>query len=253
MGTKYPTPPGDSVQPIVDAIKDNRRQTRDAQRPSGTNLTSLVAQVQSLVGTVQTTLANINAAVAASIANMNATVAATIANINATVSTAISANSYTRSVIDSKIANPGAITPSSVTVSGSSAFGPINSGYSRGHTVLSGYANAYWDGNGDAGVNVSSVVYKQDVSGVVLDAEVKAILSLALVKFRYIAAVEEYGDEAPIELGAIAEYVEAVGLGEWVFRDSEGEVQGISYERLTIPLIAVVQSLDKRLKALEGL
>ena len=143
-------------------------------------------------------------------------------------------------------------TTGNAAVGGTSTLGPINSTYSRGHTVLSSYAVAYWDGNGDAGINISTVVSKQDITPADLAPEVQAILALALVNFRYIAAVEEHGDSAPVEIGAIAEYVEAMGLGQWVFRDAEGAVQGISYERLTIPLIAVVQSLDKRLKALEA-
>jgi len=140
----------------------------------------------------------------------------------------------------------------SFSASGSSTMGPINCAYARGHTVLSGYANAYWDGNGDAGVNVSSVIYKQDITPADLSEEVQGILRMALVRFRYITAVEKYGDDAPVELGSLAEYVESIGLGEYVFYDMDGNVQGIAYERLTIPLIAVVQSLDARLKVLEA-
>jgi len=152
----------------------------------------------------------------------------------------------------------GSVSTANITVSanlsvgGSCTVGPINSTYARGHTVLSGYAVAYWDGNGDAGVNVSSVVYKQDITPADLSADVQAILRMALVRFRYIEAVEIYGDDAPIELGSLAEYVESIGLGEYVFHDVDGNVQGIAYERLTIPLIAVVQSLDARLRALEA-
>jgi len=224
MPKLYPTPAGDSVQPIVDSINEVRRRQREAERPSGTNLNSLVAQVQ-----------------------------AALANINATVAAAISANSYTKPVIDSLIANPpaGSNVTGNLTVSGNSTFGPIKSAYARAHTVLSGYANAYWDGNGDAGVNVSSVVYKQDIEPADLASEVAAILRMALVRFRYTAAVDEFGADAPVELGSLAEYVESIGLGEYVFYDAEGHVQGIAYERLTIPLIATVQSLDARLRVLE--
>jgi len=144
------------------------------------------------------------------------------------------------------------ISTGSFSASGTSTLGPMNCAWARGHTVLSGYANAYWDGNGDAGVNVSSVIYKQDIAPADLSDEVQAILRMALVRFRYITAVEEYGEDAPVELGSLAEYVESIGLGEYVFYDLEGNVQGIAYERLTIPLIAVVQSLDARLKVLEA-
>lgn len=223
MATLYPTPQGDSVRPIVDAVRDQRRQTRDLQRPSGTRLASLVAQVQA-------TLANITSLVV-------------------TTTTSFLSSGFTTGGMT---ATGNVSVAGTLSVTGQSSLGPIKSPYSRAHTVTSGYANAYWDGNGDSGVNVSSIAYKQDVAPAELSAEVQALLSLALVRFRYISAVEEYGDAAPVELGTIAEYVESIGLGEWVFRDAEGVVQGISYERLTIPLIAVVQNLDQRLKALEA-
>ena len=43
---KYPTPPGDGLEPLVRELKDIRRQLRDLQRPSGTNIGNTAAQVQ---------------------------------------------------------------------------------------------------------------------------------------------------------------------------------------------------------------
>jgi len=158
----------------------------------------------------------------------------------------------TSGAITGNTVSANGVSTGSFSASGTSTLGPLNCGWARGHTVLSGYANAYWDGNGDAGVNVSSVVYKQDIVPADLSDEVQAILRMALVRFRYITAVDKYGEDAPIELGSLAEYVKSIGLGEYVFYDLDGNVQGIAYERLTIPLIAVVQSLDARLKVLEA-
>lgn len=61
MATAYPTPPGDGMQPVVDAVKSLRTQTRALQRPGGTRLAGLVAQVQAAI-------ANINASVATAFA-----------------------------------------------------------------------------------------------------------------------------------------------------------------------------------------
>lgn len=42
----YQTPPGDGFEPIIRELKDIRRELRDLQRPSGTNIGNTAAQVQ---------------------------------------------------------------------------------------------------------------------------------------------------------------------------------------------------------------
>ena len=73
-----------------------------------------------------------------------------------------------------------------------------------------------------------------------------------MVEFRYIDHVRKYGDEAPVMLGSIAEYFPTIGLGRYVSRNSDGEVDGIQYAELVKPLIATIQHLNARLKALEA-
>jgi len=109
--------------------------------------------------------------------------------------------------------------------------------------VVTSYVAAYLEGptSGRLGATPSSVVYKQDIEPANTDALVDALLRVALVRFRYIGAVEELGDEADVELGAIAEYFDVTGLSEYVFRHPDGTPMGIKYERLTIPLIAALQ------------
>jgi hypothetical protein len=226
--TAYPTPPGDSAEPVAAVFTDMRRQIREGQRPSGTNLGSLVAQVQ-----------------------------AALANINATVATAIAANSMTTAQIQNLVANPGAIAPSSVSALGgvSGATGNFPTGLTslgaRSTTLTTGFANGYIDSAGRFGVVPSSVTVKQDIVPAHMESEVTALLRMALVDYRYIASVEELGAAAPVERGSLAEYLVAIGLGRYVSRNAEGDVDGINYERLTIPLVAVVQHLDARLRALE--
>jgi hypothetical protein len=44
--SKYPTPDGDGLEPLVRELKDIRTQLRDLQRPSGTNIGNTANQVQ---------------------------------------------------------------------------------------------------------------------------------------------------------------------------------------------------------------
>ena len=53
---EYPTPPGDSLTAIVDAIKSLQRQLDELARPSGTNIGSLVDQVQAKLADLETTV-----------------------------------------------------------------------------------------------------------------------------------------------------------------------------------------------------
>lgn len=146
----------------------------------------------------------------------------------------------------------------SVTTGTINASGPIYTPHGRATPVTTGYVGAWLNSDGRIGASVSSVVYKQDFGPANTDELVRAILGVSLVRFRYIQTVEDLGDKAPLELGAIAEYFASVGLGEYVFNNADGEPMGINYERLSIPLIAVVQRLhaegaarDARLEALE--
>ncbi len=130
--------------------------------------------------------------------------------------------------------------------------GDIYSPHARITPVVTSYVGAWINSDGRIGASASSAVYKQDFTPADTDPMVEAILTIALLRFRYIEAVKELGDDAPFELGAIAEYLETTPLREYVYRDSNGEVMGISYERLTIPLVATVQSLNARLTDAEA-
>lgn len=219
MGGGY-QPPANGTEETLAA----RRQARDAQRPSGTRLAGLVAQVQ-----------------------------AALANINATVSAAIAANSYTKTQIDSKIANP----PSSVAVTGNLSTtgqvisaGVIQSPGTKANTVTVGYSSLWADSSGNFGANTSSRRYKQDITPVQTDRV--GLLELTTYKFRYIAAVEEFGDAAPWEYGLIAEDVVEVAPWACFYEDDGMTVKGINYDRLVVVLLNVVQDHESRIVALEA-
>jgi hypothetical protein len=127
--------------------------------------------------------------------------------------------------------------------------GSVYSPTGRATPVTTSYVAAYFNSDGRLGATPSSLRFKQDVQAADTTALVEAILHFALVRFRYIAAVEEHGEDARLELGSLAEYAVHAGLSEFVYLDEEGLPLGINYERLTLPLIATVQSLDARLRA----
>ena len=169
-------------------------------------------------------------------------------------------------------AGTGQLTGSSVAVTGAGTFatvsttgvvtiggdinlaGDLYSPHGKATPVVSGYVVAYFNGpDGRLGASPpSAVVNKQDVTPPNAAELVQALLRVSLVRFKYIANVDALGDAAPDELGGIAEYFDTTALGEYVYRDDNNVPLGINYERLSIPLIAVVQSLDARLKILEG-
>jgi hypothetical protein len=129
--------------------------------------------------------------------------------------------------------------------------GDLYTPHGRATPVVSSYVVAYLNVDGRLGATPSSIRFKQDIQSADTAPLVDALLKLALVRFRYVEAVDTFGDAAAVELGTIAEYVDQTALSEYVYVDDEGRPQGINYERLTIPLIATVQSLDARIKALE--
>jgi len=211
MPKLYPTPPGDSVQPIVDAIGDVRRRQREIERPSGTNLNSLVAQVQ-----------------------------AALANINATVAAAIAANSYTKAVIDGLIANP----PSGSAVTGNiSATGDVTATNVTGTNVFAQSLSTnitagrvqLWGRTSDGYIAtaVSSEKFKSNIRLADLDPDV--VLEVGVNYFEYTVELRKRDDptfeeyvgpwyHVSTNIGVIAERLHELGL--WQF---------VVYERIMVP------------------
>lgn len=119
--------------------------------------------------------------------------------------------------------------------------------YNNNITGVGSY-RAMWIGvNGSIGYVPSSLRFKQDVAAMPIDEQ--AVLALQLVSFRYTAAIENLGDDAPTEVGLIAEQVHELGMTWLVDYDDEGKPFGIKYERLAFALLPVIQSFDQRLRA----
>jgi hypothetical protein len=103
----------------------------------------------------------------------------------------------------------------------------------------------------------SSRERKQDITGA--EINVDAVLEIEPKFFRYISAVEELGDQAPIELGMIAEDLHDAGLTQLVDYGKNGSIEGIHYSMYVTALQAVarhqatqIADLTARLEALEA-
>lgn len=134
------------------------------------------------------------------------------------------------------------------TILGSS--GIIVSPYTRQNTVSSSYVSVYADGSGNLGYVSSTKKTKQNIVDAKLDLDV--LLAARLVNFRYKQAVKDHGDNAAIEIGFIAEEVDALGLTEFVLYDDKGAPAGIDYVKMSVALYAVVQNHEERIKKLEA-
>lgn len=228
MGNRYATPAGDGLGPLIRDLDELKRRLSELEIPTGTSMNSLVQQVQEA-----------------------------IANIGTTINAWLNANSYTKAQIDNLVANPGNINPGNVNASGNVSgqrgtfpVGVNSTGvYNTLLTYGGPYSSQYVHQDGTMGYVPSSARYKQDIASAALDPAV--IRQLRVVTFRYIAAVENLGDEAAVEIGLIAEEVDALGLTWLVDYDVEGLPMGVRYDRLALALIPWMASVEGRLAALE--
>ena len=106
----------------------------------------------------------------------------------------------------------------------------------------------------------SSLRYKTEVEDAAIDEN--ALLSLKPVTYVNInekEKAEQVGGSAKRHLGLIAEDVDAAGLKELVVYDENGKPDALSYDRLSVALLAVIKSakdeiadLKSRIAALEA-
>lgn len=122
--------------------------------------------------------------------------------------------------------------------------------YAYNNGVTTPRAALYVSSAGVYGFASSTVRVKQDVVAANLDAE--AILSVTPKYFRYIQAVEELGDAAPVEVGFIAEELLEAGLDKYVFFDDEGLPKGVHYEFYVTALQTVARSQATQISELQS-
>jgi len=100
------------------------------------------------------------------------------------------------------------------------------------------------------GTSTSSRRFKEDISP--LDYDVKDILKMRPIVFRYRADHVEPDADRSLEAGLIAEELADLGFEEIIFRGKDGEPDGIAYEKLSVLLLKVCQDQQTQLDALSA-
>jgi hypothetical protein len=104
--------------------------------------------------------------------------------------------------------------------------------------------------NGTLGTSSSSLRFKENIEALpYLPAD---ILKLRPITFTYKAGHVEEGSDLSPELGLIAEEVAELGFEELIYRDKEGQAEGIAYEKLAVLLVKVCQDQQTQLDALSA-
>jgi hypothetical protein len=162
---------------------------------------------------------------------------------------------------------PGAFFSGSISTSGivntggiSNQTGNINSPGTYANNVQSGRI-MYVASNGTYNCATSSARYKQDINPYVVD--VNKFFQLEPVSFRYKMAVEQFGEDADVAHGFIAEQAAEVGLSEFVDFQDDGNgglrPDNFRYIDFTAAMYGVIkeqqqliQSLSDRIEVLES-
>jgi hypothetical protein len=117
----------------------------------------------------------------------------------------------------------------------------------------SGLAIHQVQSGGNAGflkVNTSTQRHKENINYIESNGYLNKVTSMNPVFFTY---KEEYGDPNRTELGLIAEDLENLGGFETVLHyNNDGEIMGISYDKLSSMLILALKEVKARLDALEA-
>jgi hypothetical protein len=117
----------------------------------------------------------------------------------------------------------------------------------------SGLAIHQVQSGGNAGflkVNTSTQRHKENINYIESNGYLNKVTSMNPVFFTY---KEEYGDPNRTELGLIAEDLENLGGFETVLHyNNDGDLMGISYDKLSSMLILALKEVRARLDALES-
>ena len=233
----YPTPPGDSLEPIIAKIRDLQRQLTELARPSGTSIGSLVDQVQAKLADLETTV------IAATDSYLSS---GTVNMTNISASGSITAS--------------GSVTASSQV----NAVGSLRSvgAFNTYITVYPGARQTVWqNNNGIFGYAPSTEVKKTNIRSVPFTAE--NVRACTPSMFAYITQLEirdnpdnEFYDpeyEVPDEAGLFAEDLIRNGLESFVIYDSDGVTPaGVDYAGFgAVANLVAVRDLHERLTRLE--
>lgn len=210
----------DGLAYLRQLIDEIRSRLSELERPTGTSISSLVAQVQ------------------AKLAELDATVAALVADY-------VTDFSYDQGTIDSKIANPGNISPVNVTASGQVfSNAPLRSPGSHDYLVSTGYVAGWINSDGTVGTSPSTRALKKNLirmdeadTPMGVDA-VDALMGLTAYWGHYVWD----DDGSPLKVFFIAEDVHEAGFGPDVAPLTDaGEPFTVNYSQMVVPLLAALQ------------
>ena len=205
---------------LIDTLDDYERRLRTLEAPSGEALGNTVAKLTALVADIQAQL------------------------------DVYLAGRYTNTDIDNKDAAVQAnILP---TVQGASALtlsGQLLVPNAYNTDITWTRRTGWWGNDGRAGYASSSRRKKtaikpadEEALAALLDVEPKAFRYRAEVARRTSKRINEGIDYVPsIELGLIAEELDEVGLGFFVYYGEDGQPEGIEYGMLTVALLAIAR------------
>lgn len=233
-----PRTPVDDVDRLAKELKEISRRLDSLEAPTGTSAFRTVAKLQLLVEDIQNQLNTF----------MN--------------------GKYTNAQIDAFIAGraPASHTHDQSQISGTWDKG-INSGgnpvfFPNAYaTDLTGTRRTAWlQSDGRLGYASSSETKKTRIRPAdeerlarILEAEPRSFMYRAEIRRRTSERINRGRDYRPaLEIGLLAEELEALGLGEFVYHDEDGAAEGIEYPMLVVALLAAGRDHERRLRALEG-
>lgn len=227
MGGLDPRTPVAEVDRITHELRKLKDRIDELTSPSGTMAYQAVTKLQALVTDIQAQLDDY------------------IAN-----------DAYTKAQVDAKIASPGAISPSSVSASGSvvGAAARFDGGlasqdvYDR---IVSGagYRATWTASDGQIGYVPSSRRFKTEIRPA--DFSLAQVLKLQAVYYHYLARPPYSPESTPLELGLIAEEVHDLGFTNLVDYDDDGKPFGVRYDLVSLIVLEGMRDLVGRVELLE--
>ena len=207
---------------LIDELDDLARRLKILEAPSGESLGNTVAKLSALVADIQ---AQLDAYLAGRYTNLQIDQKdnAVAAQINPAIAAAFGG---------------------SVTIGGEFRV-PNAYNFDITYTRRTGW----WGDDGRAGYASSSRRKKtaikpadEDALLALLDVEPKAFRYRAEILRRTALRINAGEDYVPaVELGLIAEELDAAGLGFFVYHDEDGQAEGIEYGMLTVALLAIAR------------
>tara|TARA_R110001606_G_scaffold352564_1_gene502958 strand:- start:72 stop:794 length:723 start_codon:yes stop_codon:yes gene_type:complete len=233
----YPTPPGASIEAIVRAQLDLVRRISELERPSGTNIASLVDQVQAA-------LVNLNATVIAATNSYLSSGTVNMANLSASGSVTAGVNMIASGYVNG--------------VGGLRSVGAFNTDI----TVYPGARQPVWqNNNGIIGYAPSTQTKKTNIRAVPFTAENVRACTPSMFAYRAQLDIRnnpenEFYDptyEVPSEAGLFAEDLIANGLEAFVIYEPDGVTPaGVDYAGFgAVANLVAVRDLDERITKLE--